>query len=142
MTTGQTKSKRTFQRNIDTISVVADSVLTRITYYENDTITCQLTAFLFPDTVTLPRYRWMALRDIFKAKVPMTRLVKHGNEIEYKKDGKTKVRKFNYQRLEYIKYFDKENNQITREEYDPTLSGVRDGPPEDAETWIYTGNEK
>jgi hypothetical protein len=140
--TGQTKSKPTFRTDFDTISVVRDSVLARITYYENDTLMGEVTAFLFPDTITLPRYRWMLLRDLFKVRVPMTRLVKHGNEIDYKKDGRRKIRRFRYQQLEYIIYLDKENQKITRDEYDPTLSGIRDGPAENAETWIYTGEKR
>lgn len=131
-----------YRLHIDTLSIERDSVLARVSHYQDDVVTSEVTAFLFPDTVTMPRYKWMALRPIFKSRVALTRLLKHGDDIEYKTDGKKRVIRFHYGRLVTMGYFDREDKEITRNAYDPALPGRGDGEYIKGEVWIYAGNGK
>ena len=112
---GQSKKKEYSCLDIDTIYKKGDSTLTKIFTYNNNILSEERTAFLFPDSLFFPRFKIKG--NIFKKKIYLDRILKHGQSIEYSKEGNKKITEFYYDNLISTLYFNNKNKSITEVEY-------------------------
>lgn len=82
---------------IDTLNIVQDSTLVKISTYKNDVLLEEKTAFIFPETIIVPRY--IFAKKLFKRKIEVLRILRHGETIEYGIDDKAVKSIFNYGRI-------------------------------------------
>lgn len=101
--------------NVDTLSVRSDSVLAKISTYINDTLVEEKTAFLFPDSIQISRFRHA--RNLFRKTVYVARLLKHGKTVKYSTDNKKKITLYSYGKELSTIYYDKNNNEISEDQF-------------------------
>jgi hypothetical protein len=113
---GQSKKHTNYKVQIDTLSTINDSTLTRIIIYFNDTlIKEEKIAYLFPDTIVMNRFRLTG--SLIKSKIPVDRVYKQGKTLEYSLDGKKKISEYKNDVLISTFYFNNNNLEISNLEY-------------------------
>ena len=112
---GQSKKSNNYSVKIDTLFVKSDSLLAKIFTYNNDILVKEEIAFLFHDSIRISRFRFA--RNIFKKTIYVDRILKHGKNIEYTSDLKKKITEFNYGVPFSTLYYDKNNNEISKEQF-------------------------
>jgi hypothetical protein len=66
----------------DTLEIRGDSVLVILKSFQDNSLKAEVSCFLIPDSILVPKYTGL-FRNHFKKWIPATKLVRHGNTIEY-----------------------------------------------------------
>lgn len=100
---------------MDTLAINSDSVLTKLGYFENNTLVAECTAYLIPVLIDEPRFPHITRRYFFR-KAAVTQIVRHGTTVEYIKQY-SRVSEYSQGKLVSITAYDKEKNQISPNDF-------------------------
>jgi len=110
-TSGQKKQAISYRVQIDSIGQSHDSTLYKILSFENDILTRETMAFLFPDSLITPRH--ILRGKFFTRKTYCKRVMKHGETIEYLSEGRKRITNYSYGNLTSTKYLDVSEKEIS-----------------------------
>jgi hypothetical protein len=119
---GKNKRHDTHKYVIDTLSIKHDSILAKISTYRNGFLIEEKEAYLILDSFRTNRFQirinthripiWFSKKTMYVYDV-----IKHGNTTEYQLDKKRKITFYNYDKEILVQYYDKDNNEISENEY-------------------------
>ena len=121
---GQPAKNNNYRLQIDTLTKKGDSTLAKIMAFHNDTLVEEKTAYLFPDSIKIARFRLTG--NLFKKTIYVDRLIKHGKTIQYSKDEKKKIDEYKYDKIISTLYYDKSNKEISKDKF--VGDNIRIGP--------------
>lgn len=107
---------RTTSTEIDTLMVFDDGRLF-VNYidYLDSTFSEKGQAFIYPDTITVRKSRW--LPSLFKTKVKADSMILHGKIVSYGENGKYRVGRYEHGEKLEMTYFDSTHSEISATEY-------------------------
>lgn len=112
-------SQSGFDYKIDTISIRNDSVFALIKTYNSDTLTSEMTGYVFKDSVNSSVFKDIfLLKNIFKKYTKVIRVQVEGNCIKYNYEGKgKKIDRVSNGKWISERYFNKANEEVSSFEF-------------------------
>lgn len=108
---------------IDTLSIIQDSTLVKISIWKNDKIIENINAFIFLDSIEVSRF--MIAKNLFKKKIEVLRVVRHGETIEYLQDGNQIKFEFIYGKIKTIEKFQPSYKYCSKKEEEYIIIGKK-----------------
>ncbi len=132
---------------IDTVRRFSDTVLARISCYEDETIRYSEEALLVPDTLLVARYLlpWTFLLVRFGHRtVLVSRVIRHGQLKVFEKDGRRTIQEFSVGSRVKAEYWSSDDRLITKDEYYGKSIWIDSRPFEEetSHSFIFPSNKK
>ena len=134
-----------YRLQIDTLERINDSAFFKISNYRSGKLSDEGTAFLFPDTHKIARFRIFGrgiLRNTFTRPLYLLNVMRHGERTEYLTADIKRISEYNYGKRTKSKYFDAGNNEILSPVDSNMINNYRGPCKDDCEEIILLGTKK
>lgn len=111
---GQEERLQSYSK-VDTLQQLESGILAHVKTYQQGQLTEEMTAYLYPDTLTVPRFR--LLRNLLTTTVYVDRIIRHGETKEYSPDGKVAVSVYANGNIKSRTYYNESGEEISGKEY-------------------------